>query len=246
MGVIGPSLYLDQLIGKKEVQFDWGKFGWVGSTENTPWLFYMSSNTPFKTIEDVRKAKEAPKCSATSSGTSGHFIPKLLEEAVGAKFTVVMGYQGGAGAGFGFRARRSGLPRAEHPDFFCARAVYHVAQEKYGAHLAADRPQARSEDARRADHPRTDERIQNAGEYARSWSRQCWHRAISAGLLSRLRRFPPIVSSSCAMPSAKPWATRPSWPMLKRANSRPIRTTEKNSRRSPKKPPRSRARSSNV
>src|SRR5678816_171004 len=58
MASIGPSLYLDQLIGKKEVQFDWAKFGWVGSTENTPWLFYMSTTTPFKSIEDVRKAKE--------------------------------------------------------------------------------------------------------------------------------------------------------------------------------------------
>ena len=96
MGSIGPSLYLDQLVGKKEVQFDWSKFGWVGSTENTPWLLYMNSNTPYKTIDDVRKAKEPPKCSATSTGTSGHFIPKLLEEALGAKFNVVMGYQGGA------------------------------------------------------------------------------------------------------------------------------------------------------
>ena len=96
MASVGPSLYLDQLVGKKEVQFDWAKFGWVGSTENTPWLLYMNSNTPYKSIDDVRKAKDAPKCSATSTGTSGHFIPKLLEEAVGAKFTVVMGYQGGA------------------------------------------------------------------------------------------------------------------------------------------------------
>ena len=28
---IGPSLYLDQLVGKKEVQFDWAKFGWAVS-----------------------------------------------------------------------------------------------------------------------------------------------------------------------------------------------------------------------
>jgi len=96
MGSIGPSLYLDQLVGKKEVHFDWSKFGWVGSTENTPWLLYMSSNTPYKNIDDVRKAKEPPKCSATGTGTSGHFIPKLLEDALGAKFNVVMGYQGGA------------------------------------------------------------------------------------------------------------------------------------------------------
>ncbi len=96
MGSVGPSLYLDQLVGKKEVHFDWSKFGWVGSTESTPWLLYMSSGAPYKTIDDVRKAKEAPKCSATGTGTSGHFIPKLLEDALGAKFNVVMGYQGGA------------------------------------------------------------------------------------------------------------------------------------------------------
>ena len=96
LGSIGPSLYLDQLLGKKEIHFDWAKFAWVGSTENTPWLLYMKTDTPYKTIEDVRKAAQAPKCSATGTGTSGYFIPKLLEEAVGAKFNVVMGYQGGA------------------------------------------------------------------------------------------------------------------------------------------------------
>ena len=96
MAAIGPSLYLDQVIGKKEVRFDWPKFGWVGSTERTPWLLYMKTDTPYKTFDDIRKAKEAPRCSATSTGTSGHFIPKLMEEAIGAKFNVIMGYQGGS------------------------------------------------------------------------------------------------------------------------------------------------------
>jgi tripartite-type tricarboxylate transporter receptor subunit TctC len=118
MGAIGPSLYLDQVVGKKEVQFDWARFGWVGSTENTPWLLYMSANTPYKTIEDVRKAKEAPKCSATSTGTSGHFIPKLLEEAVGAKFTVVMGYQGGAEQDLAFERGEVVCRALSIPTFF--------------------------------------------------------------------------------------------------------------------------------
>jgi tripartite-type tricarboxylate transporter receptor subunit TctC len=118
MASIGPSLYLDQLIGKKEVQFDWAKFGWVGSTENTPWLLYMNSNTPFKTIEDVRKAREAPKCSSTSTGTSGHFIPKLLEEAVGAKFNVVMGYQGGAEQDLAFERGEVVCRALSIPTFF--------------------------------------------------------------------------------------------------------------------------------
>ena len=118
MASIGPSLYLDQLVGKKEVHFDWSKFGWVGSTENTPWLFYMSSNTPFKSIDDVRKAKEAPKCSATSTGTSGHFIPKLLEEAMGAKFNVVMGYQGGAEQDLAFERGEVVCRALSIPTFF--------------------------------------------------------------------------------------------------------------------------------
>lgn len=115
---VGPSLYLDQLVGKKEVHFDWSKFGWVGSTENTPWLFYMSTNTPYKSIEDVRKAKEAPKCSATGTGTSGHFIPKLVEEALGAKFNVVMGYQGGAEQDLAFERGEVVCRSLSIPTFF--------------------------------------------------------------------------------------------------------------------------------
>jgi tripartite-type tricarboxylate transporter receptor subunit TctC len=115
---VGPSLYLDQVVGKKEVQFDWAKFGWVGSTEATPWLFYMNSNTPFKSIEDVRNAKEAPKCSATSTGSSGHFIPKLLEEAMGAKFTLVMGYKGGAEQDLAFERGEVVCRALSIPTFF--------------------------------------------------------------------------------------------------------------------------------
>ena len=118
MGAIGGSLYLDQVVGKKEVQFDWAKFGWVGSTENTPWLFYMNSNTPYKTIGDVRKAKDAPKCSATGSGTSGHFIPKLLEEAFGAKFNIVMGYRGGAEQDLAFERGEVVCRALSIPTFF--------------------------------------------------------------------------------------------------------------------------------
>jgi len=118
IGSIGPSLYLDQLVGKKEVKFDWARFGWVGSTENTPWLLYMKTDTPYKTIEDVRKAKQPPKCSATGTGTSGHFIPRLLEEALGAKFTIVMGYQGGAEQDLAFERGEVVCRSISIPTFF--------------------------------------------------------------------------------------------------------------------------------
>jgi len=55
----------------------------------------MRSDTPFKTIHDVTKATEPPKCGSTGTGSPSYFMVKLLNEAISAKFTVVTGYQGG-------------------------------------------------------------------------------------------------------------------------------------------------------
>lgn len=96
VGVVNAALYLEQLQKKKEVQFDWAKFSWVGSTTPTRPLLYMWADTPYKTIQDVRAATVAPKCGVTGTGNSGYYFPKLLEQALGAKFQLVTGYQGGA------------------------------------------------------------------------------------------------------------------------------------------------------
>jgi tripartite-type tricarboxylate transporter receptor subunit TctC len=83
-------------LGRKEVQYDWSKFAWIGSTTPSDSLLYMWGAAPFKTIQDVRAATTAPKCGSTGTGNTGYFLPKLLEETIGAKFTIVAGYQGGA------------------------------------------------------------------------------------------------------------------------------------------------------
>src|SRR3990172_2935004 len=95
LGSISPALYFEQLTGRKEVQFDWPKFTWLGSPEHNGQLLFMRADTPYKTLDDIRKAAEPPKCSATGSGTSGHFIPRLIEETLGLKFRLVTGYPGG-------------------------------------------------------------------------------------------------------------------------------------------------------
>jgi len=37
-----------------------------------------------------------PKCGSTGTGNTGYYLPKLLEQTIGARFTLVTGYQGGA------------------------------------------------------------------------------------------------------------------------------------------------------
>lgn len=94
-GSVLPSLYFDQLVGRPEVQFDWPKFTWLGSFEKSNNLLYMRSDTPFKTIHDVTKANESPKCGSTGTGSPSYYLVKLMNESIGAKFDIVTGYKGG-------------------------------------------------------------------------------------------------------------------------------------------------------
>src|SRR5690349_23437028 len=89
IGAIQPSIYFNQLMKQKEVRYDWAKFGWIGSSDKSDYLLYMRADLPYKTLADVRKAKEPPKCGSTGAGTSGSYMPKLLEETLGTKFAIV-------------------------------------------------------------------------------------------------------------------------------------------------------------
>jgi tripartite-type tricarboxylate transporter receptor subunit TctC len=95
LGGIQPALYFNQLIGLKEVKFDWPKFNFIGSPWQSPLLLYMRADTPYKTIQDVRTAAEPPKCGSTGPSSTGNYFPKLLNDILGTKFQVVSGYQGG-------------------------------------------------------------------------------------------------------------------------------------------------------
>ncbi|HEX2225949.1 MAG TPA: tripartite tricarboxylate transporter substrate-binding protein [Candidatus Binatia bacterium] len=95
IGAIQPSIYFNQLLKQPEVKYDWSKFTWIGSSDKSDHLLYMRADLPYKSLADVRKAKEPPKCGSTGAGTSGSYLPKLLEETLGTKFAVVAGYQGG-------------------------------------------------------------------------------------------------------------------------------------------------------
>jgi len=95
IGALQPSIYFNQLMKQKEVKYDWARLGWIGSSDKSDYLLYMRADLPYKTLADVRKAKEPPKCGSTGAGTSGSYMPKLLEETLGTKFAIVAGYQGG-------------------------------------------------------------------------------------------------------------------------------------------------------
>jgi tripartite-type tricarboxylate transporter receptor subunit TctC len=94
LGALLPAIYFDQLVGRKEVQFDFAKIPWIGSPEQNEIVHYMRADSPYKSIDDIRKAKEPPRCGSSGTGTTGFYIPRLLDEVLGTKHTVVAGYPG--------------------------------------------------------------------------------------------------------------------------------------------------------
>jgi tripartite-type tricarboxylate transporter receptor subunit TctC len=95
LGLVNPAIYIDQLLGAKEVKFDWPKFSWIGSPERIDQVLFIRTDTPYKTLEEMRKATEPPRCAALARSGAGYFLPKLLEEGLGVKIHMVVGYGGG-------------------------------------------------------------------------------------------------------------------------------------------------------
>jgi len=94
IGSISSGIYSDQLVGRKEVQYDWAKFSWIGSSDQTNQILLVRADTAYKSLEDIRKAAEPPRCGAMGTGTATYYIPKLMEDVLGAKIQVVTGYPG--------------------------------------------------------------------------------------------------------------------------------------------------------
>jgi tripartite-type tricarboxylate transporter receptor subunit TctC len=89
------GVYIDQFVGRKEVQFDMRKFRFIGTPVTEAIVFYMRADAPYKSIADIIKAKEPPKCGGSGTASSDFILSKVLEDTVGAKFNTVLGYAGG-------------------------------------------------------------------------------------------------------------------------------------------------------
>jgi len=95
LGVVNPANYIDQLLASKEVKFDWPKFSWIGSPERVDQVLFMRTDVAYKTIDELRAAKDPPRCAALARAGLGYLLPRLLEEGLGVKLNMVLGYGGG-------------------------------------------------------------------------------------------------------------------------------------------------------
>lgn len=95
LGAFNRNLVLAQLVKVDGVRYDMGKFVWIGSPSSETTVLVIRSDLPYRTFDDLRRAREPLHIGATGPGASTFDFPLLLKAFLGANLRIVSGYQAG-------------------------------------------------------------------------------------------------------------------------------------------------------
>jgi len=79
-----------QLLKAEGVRFDVTKFSWIGSAAAEASALTVRADLPYKTFDDMLKAKEPIVLGSAGPGTQTHQFPILLQEFLGLKLKIVI------------------------------------------------------------------------------------------------------------------------------------------------------------
>jgi tripartite-type tricarboxylate transporter receptor subunit TctC len=96
IGTFNRNLPIAQLTGVQGVKFDITKFAWIGSAANETTILAIRDDLPYKTFDDLRKAKEPVVIGSTGPGANTYDFPLLLKDMLGLNFKIVSGYSSSA------------------------------------------------------------------------------------------------------------------------------------------------------
>jgi len=96
IGTFNRNLPIAQLTGVQGVKYDMTKFECIGSAANETTILAVRNDLPYKTFDDLRKAKENVIIGSTGPGANTHDFPLLLKDLLGVKLKIVSGYSSSA------------------------------------------------------------------------------------------------------------------------------------------------------
>lgn len=94
MGIMVGTLSLFQAFGDKSIKFDAAKFNWIGTIASTKENVVAWHTAPVKKFEDLLTKQLVNGASGKSSPS--YMVPKLMNELLGTKIRIVIGYRGGS------------------------------------------------------------------------------------------------------------------------------------------------------
>lgn len=87
------GLYLSQLLGSKNVNYDAAKFNWVGRLADLPLLLITSERSGVKNPQDIFSKEIA--VSVTGPGSYGFLVLSAVKNIMGGKIKIISGYRSG-------------------------------------------------------------------------------------------------------------------------------------------------------
>jgi len=96
IGTFNRNLPIAQLTNVQGVKYDITKFQWVGSAANESTILAIRSDLPYKSFDELRKAKQQIVIGSTGPGANTHDFPLLLKDLLGVNIKLVSGYSSSA------------------------------------------------------------------------------------------------------------------------------------------------------
>ncbi len=96
IGMVHGNQSVAQMTKQAGRKFNMEKFSWIGGTDFGPIVLAIKKESPYKTVEDFKKAKKPLFFAAASRANNQADYPEVLREYGGLNFRVVLGYRGSA------------------------------------------------------------------------------------------------------------------------------------------------------
>jgi tripartite-type tricarboxylate transporter receptor subunit TctC len=92
IGLGAPTIALDEKLGTNGVRFKTAELNWIGRVGPLVNIVFTWKTSPVKTIEDAMKTEAT--LGGTGAGSTVSIYPLVLNNVLGTKFKIIMGYKG--------------------------------------------------------------------------------------------------------------------------------------------------------
>src|SRR5215510_8466221 len=96
IGIGAPTMALDEKLGTQGVRFKTAELNWVGRLDSLINIVFMWKTSPVKTFADAQKIEAT--LSGTGVGSTVSIYPTVMNNVLGTKFKLIMGYKGSSDA----------------------------------------------------------------------------------------------------------------------------------------------------
>jgi tripartite-type tricarboxylate transporter receptor subunit TctC len=92
LAIGAPTSPLDEKLGTQGVRFKTAVFNWIGRIDSLVNIVFMWKTSPVKTFADAQRIES--RLSGTGAGSTVSIYPTVLNNVLGTKFKLIMGYRG--------------------------------------------------------------------------------------------------------------------------------------------------------